>query len=126
MYLAWSINSGHSYANFLSSLVRTVQLFVNSLEVRRQHLLVSELSATHGTRVSRLHSALVFQMLDQRVPPPVLSSAILAGSRPPVATTLFSHVPIIRRLPDVALSAYLALIHTVAGYRAPSRGELPP
>lgn len=94
-------------------------------------MLVTKLSSAHGTRVFRLHSALVLQMFVQRIPPTVLSSAILALCFLLFAA-LFPQVPMIRRLPGVAFTADVASVEggTVRGGRGrvragSSRARLP-
>lgn len=51
---------------------------MESFQVRGEQLLVTKLSSAYGTRVLGLNPALVLQMFAQRVPPTVLSSAVLA------------------------------------------------
>lgn len=99
---------------------------MDSPEVRCQHLLVPELPTANGARVLRLHAAFVLQVFDERVPPTVLSAAVLALGQLTIAAAFLPHVSMVRRLPDVAFPAHLALVHAVAGHCALSRGELPP
>lgn len=90
-----------------------------------EQLLVTKLPATGRTRVFRFHSALVLQVLVERISPAILPTAVFALCLLLLAAFL-PQVPMIRGLPRVGFTAHAALVELVVCHTAVTYRRHPP